>query len=1061
MERPEVKEALFLGSPDLYDGLPAWQAQPTSDKGKKIERSLFRYFSRMTSRPTPFGLFAGCSVGRIGAGTRLEIAGRAKYQRRSRLDMEYLYALAEWVVRTPALRSGLAFRPNTSLYQAGGKYHYAEGRFDGKKRSYHLVALDKTPYLEQTLERSVEYATADTLAKGLVEDDPAVLLSEAKTYVSELIDGQVLIACLSPLVTGVEPTGEIIERLNALPGAEAMASRLDSIDKTLKAIDSAGVGVPARSYQQISEHLEALPIEPKRNHLFQVDLIKPAPHAVLGERVVREVLKGVEALYRMIPPESEDALSRFKVAFSERYQDREVLLVEALDEETGVLSEHPDVPNPGASPLLAGIHFPGKQSELRVSWTRRESFLLGKVERAREGGELEIRLDEGDLQVLSFDGQKPFPDAFSALVSIAASSSEEVERGNFKVYLSGASGPSGVRLLGRFCHADTALQEAVSHHLRAEEALRPEALFAEIVHLPEGRIGNILLRPCLREFEIPFLGRSGAPVEKQIPITDLMISLRGGRVALRSKRLGKEVVPRLSSAHNYGTAANLKLYRFLCLLQIQDYAGGVSWDWGVLGHGAFLPRVSYGRLVLSRAQWRVDRQAIESLAKAQGTERLGAFQVWCERNKMPRFVSLADGDNELLVDRGVPLAVETLVEYVKNRAEVRLVEMFPGPDELCCEGPEGRFVHEVVIPFVRTNQGEDTAVRVSRPAEAVASKETRQSGPGEPLETEDGQNNKSEKTETNTATYHRRTTIKRAFLPGSEWLFAKFYTSPALADRLLTDFVRPTIREVKETGAAKGWFFVRYGDPEWHLRVRFAGDPPRLVGEVLPLLREIGEQATARGLLRGMQLDTYDREIERYGGNDGMILTEGLFHHDSDAVLALLSILSGDEGAEARWKLVLVGIDRMLADLGFDLPAKQRLLTDLRDTFTSEFKADGPFKKSVSDRFRRERSLLDSLLDPSAALQTDLAPGVMILEQRSEAWRGPINDLVRQIAAGQLSASMAQLAGSFVHMHVNRMLRSGHRAQEAVLYHFLAQLYESRLARTKNAASKSSALGAP
>jgi hypothetical protein len=34
-------------------------------------------------------------------------------------------------------------------------------------------------------------------------------------------------------------------------------------------------------------------------------------------------------------------------------------------------------------------------------------------------------------------------------------------------------------------------------------------------------------------------------------------------------------------------------------------------------------------------------------------------------------------------------------------------------------------------------------------------------------------------------------------------------------------------------------------------------------------------------------------------------------------------------------------------------------------------------------------------------------------------------------------------------MHLNRLLRSGHRLQEMVLYDFLARLYQSRTARAR------------
>src|SRR5262249_25021304 len=61
--RPEIREALFVASPSLDESLAAWHAQPDGERGQKVERAVVRYLARMAGRPTPFGLFAGCSVG--------------------------------------------------------------------------------------------------------------------------------------------------------------------------------------------------------------------------------------------------------------------------------------------------------------------------------------------------------------------------------------------------------------------------------------------------------------------------------------------------------------------------------------------------------------------------------------------------------------------------------------------------------------------------------------------------------------------------------------------------------------------------------------------------------------------------------------------------------------------------------------------------------------------------------------------------------------------------------------------------------------------------------------
>ena len=59
IERPEVREALFVASPDLEERLPVWLREPDGEAGQKMERALVRYFARMAGRATPFGLFAG------------------------------------------------------------------------------------------------------------------------------------------------------------------------------------------------------------------------------------------------------------------------------------------------------------------------------------------------------------------------------------------------------------------------------------------------------------------------------------------------------------------------------------------------------------------------------------------------------------------------------------------------------------------------------------------------------------------------------------------------------------------------------------------------------------------------------------------------------------------------------------------------------------------------------------------------------------------------------------------------------------------------------------------
>ena len=127
-------------------------------------------------------------------------------------------------------------------------------------------------------------------------------------------------------------------------------------------------------------------------------------------------------------------------------------------------------------------------------------------------------------------------------------------------------GVSAANLLSRFAHLDTEIEKLVKDISRKESELVADGILAEIVHLPGSRVGNILSRPHLREYEIVYLANSDLVEEKKIYIDDLMLSYRGGELVLRSKRLNRRIIPRLTSAHNYYNDT-LPVYRFLCDMQ--------------------------------------------------------------------------------------------------------------------------------------------------------------------------------------------------------------------------------------------------------------------------------------------------------------------------------------------------------------------------------------------------------------------------------------------------------------------------------------------------------------
>lgn len=1022
VDEPAVREAIFIASPSLSNSLRYWRADPDSKRGQRVEHSLVSYFGRMCVRSTPFGLFSGCSMGRVEGASALVLRGRADHRRVTRIDKAYLFAVCEDLRQDASLCQELLYTPNSSLYRLGAYYRYAQAVVDSAGLTHRLVEVERSELLETMISRAAEKATAGELVAALVAADPegGITAEDAHAFVSELIDAQVLVSDLTPNVTGDEPADEIVRQLRQLPAQNTarLASRLEIAQRRLSALDEHGLGAPLSLYQDIlpgvSELSELLPATLLRTwpeeRLFQVDLLPAEGTLTISRDLAARILAGAELLHRICARTRHVGLERFRDAFIARYHNREVPLLEALDDDAGIGFGRSESPNIEASPLLDGIVFPPEEKTSNVHWGQREEYLYRRLCAAWMAGEREIVLGPADILGLSSEEPLPLPDAFSVVASVVGSP-EDLRSGDPRLHVKWIDGPSGARTIGRFCHIHGALREAVQEYLRDEEANRPAALFAEIVHLPQGRSANVVCRPVLRGHELTFLGRSGAPENRQIPAADLLVSVVDGRIRLRSQRLDREVVPRLTSAHN-PEWRGLSVYKFLIALQRQESWGPI-WSWGPFESAPFLPRVTSGRVILALAQWRLTKDQIAPLIAESAAGRLVAVQRMRRDLGLPRVAAVASGDEFIPVDFENPLCVDTFVHLGSKDESTVIRELLPAPDELCVESPEGLLAHELVLPFVRERRAQ--AAETVLPGRVGGARAAERA-------------------------------IQRRFGPGSSWLDARLYCTKAGADRLLQQLVAPLV----DLGVAEPWFFLRDRDPEFHLRVRFCGAPDRLHDELLPALERLSGGLLESDDLSRLALDTYEREVERYGGPEGIELAERLFSIDSEAALALLALpdtADAADPADVRWLLALRGSDLLLDDLGLDLQSKVELTRQLTDRYFAELRGDDKLRQSLGHRFRASRAKLAALWDPAGEEGGWLGPALSALERRVERARPVAEELRRRSRDGQLTSSVPDLARSFLHMHARRLFSSAMRAHELVTCDLLHRFYESRLAR--------------
>ncbi len=984
IERPEVREALFVASAELDAALERWRADPDGRRGRRVEAALVRYLARMTTRATPVGLLAGSSLGTIGPATRLHLEARDRYRRRTRVAVECLRRIAASLARDPAVRATLAYHPNPTAYRAAGRIRY----FESGAGTRELVSVEEDDAVAIALARAGEGACPGELAAAVAEGCE-VALEDAAAFVEELIEAQLLVSDeLEPPVTGDDPLEAQIGALEA-HGRPDEAGRLRAVRDRLGDLDR-GLGNPPARYREAAALLpaEAVAGAPR---VLDVDLWKPAAGCQLGEDVVAEIVRGIELLHRLHPP-GPDALWRwFQDAFAARFGQREVSLLEAL-EQIG-FSRRVDR-GPG-TPLLAGAAIDAGPDDERIRWSALEELLLAKLEAAWQSGAEEIRLEDDEIARVAAGGVRPLPGALSAMVTVLAASGEAAARGELRVALTICAGPSGARQLGRVASLDDELHRRVAAHVREEEqqAGAGDAVFAEIVHLPARKPAATVSRPALRALELVCSGRPSVAPACRIPAADLTLSLRGGRLILRSRRLGRRVLPRLSAADNYKRDPD-DLYAFLCEYQAYERIQWLFLHLGPLRKVRRRPRIVAGRVILVPATWQLDRAELRALDHAGAAERFRAAQDLRSRRGLPRVVALSEiGDTELVlpIDLDNTLAVDAFVSLVRRRGAATLREVYVDPAELCATSPEGRFSHELVLPLVSAAPAAAAPVIV----DAV-----------------------------------------------EEWLAVRIAGTPAEVDRLLAGPVPRLIDRLVAAGTADRWSFGR-GDGGLILHLR--GAPAALAREVTAAL---GPGSLEDGARSSLRLAAHHADLALHGGVEAAALAARIAHADSDAAAAIVAALPAERDLDDRLRIAVVGADRLLASLGLAL-AERRLLAERLRGAARRPGSPGA-RAGLARLFRAERGTLEALLDPGAHHEPPRAAALAALRARDERLAGLSGALRALAGGGALPAGEGGFAGALVEAHVARLVRTDARGHALAVADLLARLYRARLARERS-----------
>ena len=571
------------------------------------------------------------------------------------------------------------------------------------------------------------------------------------------------------------------------------------------------------------------------------------------------------------------------------------------------------------------------------------------------------------------------PDSLELSVAVAATSASALDTGAFRLVVTPGVGADVAGCgLARFADLLGADAHAAWDELRHRARPRDGRLWAELVYFPRlPRAANVAVRPGVCDHEV-VCGVLAGDAAHAIPVDELLVGVRGRRFCVR--RMGDAAELALAEHHLLAPSHAPPPIRFLQHVARDGQVLLGPFDWGPAADFPFLPRLQRGRIVLAPARWRADRLG-EEITEA-------GVRAWRESWGVPRHVYLAAGDQRLLLDLDAPAHAELLGHELRRaagRSGLVVEEALPGPDDAWLPGPGGGHLAELVVPLVARPSG----VRRRRVLATA-----RAEPPELPVRTRP---------------------------PGSDWLFLRLACLPILQDDLIVDHLAPFAEFARAARLAEDWFFIRYADPEPHLRLRLRGRPDVVREQLMPRACAWAAGLVRDGACSRFAIDTYDREIERYGGPDGVALAERIFGVDSRAVADLLPLSQHSPELDPP-ALAVAGVDGLLAGLGLsraDRLAWYRVHVRLG-------REDGRDYRAREVRLRR-------LLAGAAVGAPGGGAPLAVLTAHRRALE-PLGAQMRSLgAAGRLGEPASELLRSLAHMHCNRLLGIDPRREERAL----------------------------
>ncbi|SFT26985.1 thiopeptide-type bacteriocin biosynthesis domain-containing protein [Methylobacterium sp. yr668] len=1019
--------ALYLAAPEFWQRLDR-KIRSLKVDDQTIEHkdlvSLNRYISRSTRRCTPFGLFSCVSSGHFGQEDRVEISPKDKISCIAFPSAEISSSIIDYVNRNPDLRPVRKYKLNSSVVFNGFGFYY-----------YTIAGASPFRYERRELPTDRQLANLySRLQEGsLTEEDIILVLSngseENNHAAGEIFRYLLHLEFLQPFDDPSKHDYNVCEFYKEALNRSAAPGHVE-VDATIRSLCDAyerlcyskissinGMMDGINSIKRLTGHLFHIEHEKntrvvnghgaKKNNLVHVDCFRNTCLSELSNKsrvfLMKNIHHYITATARLNP-----AYQRLKDIFIKKFGINSVPADIVFDPEIGI---------------NAIEVYENSNSEEYGSFLKFEEFLFVQLEKIWNAAGLSSERTYIDLAEIDIDdSQRRLANRVTAgsviLGFIDSGLAPPAEPCN-KFYLKYLFLGSGTELIGRFSVGNSRLFEVAADQAASFEARFSSTIVAEFMHSDSEDNRDVYISPRLFKHAIISNRAYGFASGSEIMnLKDLLVSFNGDEVMLKT-RDGRRVIPVVSSAVAWNRPGYSNLYRLFPLLNKQITVG-FAWPrrFGCL---SYLPRVQLNDMVLTPASWLIPEQLVNNIKKAPDKDRHKFFQAFAAEHKLPELLSVGEADENLTF---------CWKEDFDASAACSLILRFSPPirvyEEVCIASlPDDKtraqiYNREIVVPFINRSAPVDLPTRelpALRP--------------------------------------HKYDFAEERISPSGEWCYFRIEGEQYIIENFLCSLILLLDAEFGILTDGPVWFFIRFSDGGDHIRLRLK-ENVFLRGDISQQCIRYLDQEVAKGSVRKWSIETYEREVHRYGGATVIAFVEEIFKYDSAFAVKTINLLRqsavDDRSALIRLSLCLSLIDLLKSFFG----TIENILNVLE--YWKSYTIINP------DIARQAKSAVDNInleirADDEYSISSKLHPSLVeqlsiFSQERFAHIPSHCANIMAAAQSGSLTVAVESIVRSIFHMTCNRLMSRWREEEEACAIEITLRVVKAIQHKKKAVASR-------